>query len=62
MTALMHLDFGSPWWLALILGLVAWLWWRRRRRPAAILFSRVDLLATGRARGRWVARALVASH
>lgn len=57
-----RIDFGSPWWLALLAVAVAWLWWRRRRRPAAILFSRVDLLARGDGRGRWVARMLTASR
>ncbi|MFI5310277.1 MAG: VWA domain-containing protein [Gemmatimonadales bacterium] len=52
------LDFGQPFWLAL-LGLPAlWLWWRRRRHPGAILFSRVDVLARGPALGRWAARVL----
>ena len=57
-----RIDFGSPWWLALLAVAAAWLWWRRRRRPAAILFSRVDLLARGDGRGRWVARMLTASR
>ena len=52
-------EFASPAWL-LALPLVAWwLWWRRHRRPDAIVFSRVDLLARGPARGRWAARALL---
>lgn len=53
-------DFGQPWWLALLLLLAAWLWWRRRRHPAAILFSRVDVLAKGPSIGRWTARVLLA--
>ena len=57
-----RLDFGAPWWLALLVFAAAWLWWRRRRRPAAILFSRVDLLERGNSRGRWVARAIVAAR
>lgn len=57
-----HLTFGAPWWLALLAVAIAWLWWRRRRRPAAILFARVDLLVSARARGRWVARALVTAR
>ena len=55
-------DFGEPWWLALLALPVLWLWWRRRRRPEAILFSRVDLLVRGPARGRWTARALLAAR
>ena len=55
-------DFGAPWWLLLLALVVGWLWWRRRRRPAAILFSRVDLLARGSAGGRWVARAINAAR
>lgn len=55
-------SFGEPWWLALLLLPVIWLWWRRRRRPEAILFSRVDLLVRGPARGRWTARALLAAR
>lgn len=53
-------DFGQPWWLALLVLLAAWLWWRRRRHPAAILFSRVELLAQGPSIGRWTARVLLA--
>jgi Ca-activated chloride channel family protein len=53
------LDFGQPWWLALLALPALWLWWRRRRRPDAILFSRVDVLARGPSLGRWAARALI---
>jgi Ca-activated chloride channel family protein len=59
---LSRISFGEPWWLLLMLVAFGWLWWRRRRRPAAILFSRVDLLAKGTSRGRWVARTLVAAR
>ena len=62
MSLLGRLSFGEPWWLALILLAGGWLWWRRSRRPAAILFSRVDILSRGESRGRWVARALVATR
>ena len=55
-------DFGEPWWLLLLVPIVAWLWWRRGRRPTAILFSRADLLARGPARGRWAARALISAR
>jgi Ca-activated chloride channel family protein len=57
-----RISFGEPWWLLLILAAIGWLWWRRRRRPAAILFSRVDLLEKGNSRGRWVARALITAR
>ncbi|MBI3567481.1 MAG: VWA domain-containing protein [Gemmatimonadetes bacterium] len=53
-------DFGQPWWLSLLLLAGAWLWWRRKRRPAAILFSRVGVLADGPSLGRWTARVLLA--
>jgi len=53
-----HLEFGSPWVLLLLLFLPAWWAWRRRRRPPAIVFSRVDVLATGPRAGRALARAL----
>lgn len=53
------LDFGVPWALAGFVPLVAWLIWRRRRRPAALLHARVEVLRAGPTRGRWTARALV---
>ena len=56
------LDFGQPWWLALLALPALWLWWRRRRRPGAILFSRVDVLARGPSLGRWAARIFLASR
>ena len=54
-----RLDFGSPWWLLLLLLAAAWVWWRRNRHPAAILFSRVDILARSAFAGRWLARVLL---
>lgn len=53
-----HIEFGSPWVLALLLLLPAWWYWRRRRRPPAIVFSRVAVLAKGPRAGRGIARAL----
>lgn len=60
MTGFLHgSELATPAWL-LALPLIAWwLWWRRLRRPDAILFSRVDLLRRGPGRGRWAARALL---
>jgi Ca-activated chloride channel homolog len=53
-----HIEFGSPWVLALLLLLPGWWYWRRRRRPPAIVFSRVSVLANGPRAGRGIARAL----
>src|SRR5580765_3001739 len=57
-----HLEFGSPWVLTLLLLLPAWWLWRRRRRPAAIVFSRVGVLAKGPRAGRAIARTLYVSR
>lgn len=51
------IDFATPWAFAALVPLLAWLLWRRRRRPAALLHARADLLAAGPRRGRWAARA-----
>lgn len=59
MSLFSRFDFGAPWWLLLLALAGGWLWWRRTRRPAAILFSRVDVLTRGSFRGRWLARVLV---
>ena len=58
--SLAGLTFGSPWVLLALVVLPAWWIWRRRRRPAAIVFSRADVLAHGPRAGRRWARALFA--
>jgi Ca-activated chloride channel family protein len=57
-----HLEFGAPWVLLLLLFLPFWWAWRRRRRPAAIVFSRVSVLAAGPRAGRAIARSLVVAR
>src|SRR5215208_3312604 len=57
-----HLEFGAPWVLLLLLFLPIWWVWRRRRRPAAIVFSRVSVLAAGPRAGRAIARSLVVAR
>jgi Ca-activated chloride channel family protein len=52
------LQFASPWWLLLLLLLPVWWLVARRRTPAAIVFSRVAVLARGPRAGRSLARAL----
>ena len=52
------MQFASPWALALLLVLPAWWLWRRRRKPPAIVFSRVSALAKGPRAGRAIARTL----
>ena len=58
MIDLVALQFASPWWLLLLLLLPAWWLAARRRAPAAIVFSRVSVLARGPRVGRGLARAL----
>ena len=53
-------DFGTPLWLAAIAVLPIWWLWRSRRKPAAIVFSRVGALAKGPRAGRLLAWTLVA--
>lgn len=62
MSRLASLDFGAPWWLLLLALPAVWLWWRRRRHPAAILFARVDVLARVPSAGRWAARMVVGAR
>jgi Ca-activated chloride channel homolog len=52
------LQFAQPLWLLLLLLLPVWWLLARRRRPAAIVFSRVPVLARGPRAGRGVARML----
>jgi Ca-activated chloride channel homolog len=52
MIAIGALQFASPWMLLLLLALPIWWIVRRKRRPAAIVFSRVPVLAQGPRAGR----------
>jgi Ca-activated chloride channel family protein len=52
------LQFASPWWLLLLLLLPLWWLLARSRTPAAIVFSRVGVLARGPRAGRGLARFL----
>ncbi len=54
------LQFAQPWWLLLLLLLPAWWLLARRRRPAAIVFSRVPVLARGPRAGRGISKLLAA--
>ena len=54
------IQFASAWALPLLVVLPLWWLWRRRRRTAAIVFSRVAALAKGPRAGRGVARMLFA--
>jgi len=47
MIALGPIQFVSAWALLLLVLLPIWWIWRRRRKPAAIVFSRVSVLAHG---------------
>lgn len=57
--SLFGVTFAAPWALALLLPLLAWLLWRRKRKPPALLYARAGLLADGPRRGGWTARLLV---
>jgi Ca-activated chloride channel family protein len=52
------LQFASAWALPLLLVLPAWWLWRRKRKPPAIVFSRVSALTKGPRAGRGVTRML----
>jgi Ca-activated chloride channel family protein len=56
---LFGLTFAAPWALLVLLPILAWVLWRRRRRLPALVHGRASLLAAGPPRGRWTARALV---
>jgi Ca-activated chloride channel family protein len=51
-------GFGSPWALLLLLIFPLWRFLRRKRQPAAIVFSRAGTLGEGPKRGQWVPRLL----
>ena len=52
------LQLAQPLWLLLLLLLPVWWWLARRRKPAAIVFSRVPVLARGPRAGRAVTKIL----
>ena len=52
------LQLAQPLWLLLLLLLAVWWLLARRRRPAAIVFSRVPVLARGPRAGRTVTKIL----
>ncbi|MEO7083355.1 MAG: VWA domain-containing protein [Gemmatimonadaceae bacterium] len=52
MISLGRVQFASPWVLVLLILLPIWWLVRRKRRPGAIVFSRVPVLAAGPRAGR----------
>ncbi len=42
-----NVEFARPWVLLLLLLIPAWVWWQRRHRPPALVFSRAALLSRG---------------
>ncbi|MBA3889284.1 MAG: VWA domain-containing protein [Gemmatimonadaceae bacterium] len=55
MIALGRIEFATAWILLLLLALPGWWVWRRRRRPAAIVYSRAHVLARVARSGRGLA-------
>jgi Ca-activated chloride channel homolog len=53
------IEFATPAALLLLLLLPAWLYWRRRKKPAAMVFSRAPVLARGPRTGQFVARTII---
>jgi len=51
-------GFATPLALTLLVMLPLWWWYRSLRRPAAIVFSRVSVLAAGPRAGRFITRLL----
>jgi Ca-activated chloride channel family protein len=54
------LDFATPWALWLLLLLPIWWVLRARRRPPAITFSRLDVIAQGPQSGNWYPKVIFA--
>lgn len=54
-----NIVFGAPEWLALLALLPLWWLVRRRRKPAAVRYARVDILRKGPAAGRALSRARI---
>lgn len=55
MIAFGRVEFASAWMLLLLLVLPGWWVWRRRRRPAAIVYSRAQVLGRVARSGRGLA-------
>ncbi len=50
------IEFARPWVLLLLLVIPVFIWWRRRTRPPALIFSRAGLVASGPHRASRLAR------
>lgn len=59
-TAHASLEFATPWMLWLLLILPVWWVLRHLRRPPAITFSRLDVVAHGPRSGNWYPKVLFA--